>query len=67
MIDEIRVNWIRPDRWCDLPLFETLEHIEVNGYAVPVGFITDGGSIPFGFRDNTNTPESGQTENFTET
>jgi hypothetical protein len=50
----VSVRWHRPGSWKELAKFELLESIEVNGYAVPVGFITDGGSIPFGFRDTFN-------------
>lgn len=55
MIKEIDIRWIKGDtRWYQLQRFVLLKGVIINGYAINAGFVTDAGSIPFGFRDSFN-------------
>jgi hypothetical protein len=54
VIDYIDVRWVRPKRWSDLPKFQLLNEVTVNGYVIERGFSSDGGSVPFGIRDTFN-------------
>lgn len=55
MIDEILITWMKPKHWSDRTRFLLNQSLDINGYKVPSGFITDGGSIPWGMR-NTFSP-----------
>jgi hypothetical protein len=50
MIREIKVVWIRPRGWRESLRVRLLESITVAGRVIPIGFITDGNSTPFGLR-----------------
>lgn len=50
MIREIRVTWIRPDKWGDVIRVRLDQDLKIGGHTVPRGFVTDGNSVPFGFR-----------------
>lgn len=50
MIKEIKGTWISPSGSTKLTRFKLGEGIEVNGYGIPTGYITNGGNIPYGFR-----------------
>lgn len=54
MQSTIGVIWIQPRNWRSLPTFRLIEQVEINGYLVEAGFITDGASIPFGARNSFN-------------
>lgn len=54
MIEHVDVRWLKPKNWSDLPRFKLLSKAKINGYFIERGFITDGGSVPFGLRDSFN-------------
>ena len=50
-MSEIKVLFSQSPKWWDLPYWTLLEDYNgLCGIVVPKGFITDGASIPFGFR-----------------
>ena len=53
MIKTIRTDWDFP-REGELPLFELLEDVDINGYVIKKGFVTDGASVPYGARNSFN-------------
>ncbi len=50
----IALIWIRPESWGDRTKFKLMRKINVNGYVIPKGFVTDGASIPWGMRNTFN-------------
>ncbi len=54
MNSQINLTWIKPKKWSDLPLYKIEKGLFVNEYYVEIGFITDGGTIPWGLRDIFN-------------
>lgn len=50
----IKMTWTKPSNSTMLTRFIVEEDVEVNGYKVKSGFITDAGSIPWGMRDQFN-------------
>lgn len=53
MIKTIRTDWHFPKKG-ELPVFELLEDVDINGYKIKKGFVTDGASVPFGARNSFN-------------
>jgi hypothetical protein len=54
MIKFVDVRWLKPDSWRDLTKFQLLQDINVNGYIIERGFLSNGGDIPYGFRNHFN-------------
>lgn len=52
MIKTLDVTWLAPDDWHELPRWRLNESITYKEYKVPVGFESDGASIPIGFRNS---------------
>ena len=52
MIYKISITWHSPRSSTKLALITLNEDIEVNGYGIQSGFISDGGTVPFGFRNS---------------
>ena len=54
MIEAIKLTWHAPKKWSGLPLYQLDADIIINGYRIPRGSFTDGGTIPWGFRNTFN-------------
>jgi len=53
-IRAIALIWIKPTSWRDRTKFKLMRDIDVNGYIIPKGFISDGATIPWGMRNSFN-------------
>lgn len=52
--NNIKLEWIRPTESKSLALFKLSEPLSVLGHTIPSGFVTDGASVPVGFRSIFN-------------
>jgi len=52
MLSEIHVKFIAPKKWWNQAKWELLKEYKTSsGNSIPVGFISDGASIPYGCRN----------------